>query len=571
MYIVDHLLTQYGVDPDVTALVDDVEIFLIPVVNPDGYAYSWTSGNRYWRKNRRDNEGSPCYGVDPNRNWELGWGGSGSSGDPCSETYRGTAGFSEPCTQAMEAFYIAHPNLVASIDFHSHGEYILYPWAYQSGPCGDDGMHQEVGEVMQSLIAAVHGWNYTLGSIYDDLYPAAGGSVDWSWGDQGVLSYTIELRGPDFVIPPSEILPNSEEILPAALYLTEWCASPVKFIFPDGLPQMVQANEETPVSVNITVWGGAPIEPGTEKLFARIGSDDPFTAYDLTDLGDGSYEGMLPAAPCGRQIQYYFQAETTNDLTFTSPDDAPASYYAVEAWEIEVAFADDMEDDLGWTVGDVDDDATTGIWNRMDPEGTAAQPEDDHTPPPGVKCWVTDGESGGSIGAYDVDDGKTTLFTPTLDLSDTGDPMISYWRWYSNDEGSAPNADIFVIDISPNDGDDWINVETVGPAGPEASGGWFYHEFSVADFIEPTAQVKMRFIASDESSGSIVEAAIDDFTIMEIGCPCPGDFDGDGDVDTADLLFLLGAWGTPDGDMDGDDDTDTADLLALLAAWGECP
>ena len=52
---------------------------------------------------------------------------------------------------------------------------------------------------------------------------------------------------------------------------------------------------------------------------------------------------------------------------------------------------------------------------------------------------------------------------------------------------------------------------------------------------------------------------------------CPADFDGDGDVDTADLLFLLGAWGTPDGDVDGDGDTDTADLLALLAAWGECP
>ena len=52
---------------------------------------------------------------------------------------------------------------------------------------------------------------------------------------------------------------------------------------------------------------------------------------------------------------------------------------------------------------------------------------------------------------------------------------------------------------------------------------------------------------------------------------CPADFDGDGDVDTTDLLFLLGAWGTPDGDVDGDGDTDTADLLALLAAWGECP
>jgi hypothetical protein len=55
------------------------------------------------------------------------------------------------------------------------------------------------------------------------------------------------------------------------------------------------------------------------------------------------------------------------------------------------------------------------------------------------------------------------------------------------------------------------------------------------------------------------------------GDACPADFDGDGDVDTADLLFLLGAWGTPDGDVDGDSDTDTADLLALLAAWGECP
>ena len=52
---------------------------------------------------------------------------------------------------------------------------------------------------------------------------------------------------------------------------------------------------------------------------------------------------------------------------------------------------------------------------------------------------------------------------------------------------------------------------------------------------------------------------------------CPWDFDGDGDVDTADLLHLLGAWGTPDGDVDGDGDTDTADLLDLLGHWGECP
>jgi len=65
---------------------------------------------------------------------------------------------------------------------------------------------------------------------------------------------------------------------------------------------------------------------------------------------------------------------------------------------------------------------------------------------------------------------------------------------------------------------------------------------------------------------------VEDYTVIVIeGQECPADFDGDGDVDTADLLHLLGAWGTPDGDVDGDGDTDTADLLALLAAWGECP
>ena len=58
--------------------------------------------------------------------------------------------------------------------------------------------------------------------------------------------------------------------------------------------------------------------------------------------------------------------------------------------------------------------------------------------------------------------------------------------------------------------------------------------------------------------------------IITVESPCPADFDGDGDVDTADLLSLLGGWGTGDGDVDGDGDTDTADLLALLGSWGAC-
>jgi hypothetical protein len=81
-----------------------------------------------------------------------------------------------------------------------------------------------------------------------------------------------------------------------------------------------------------------------------------------------------------------------------------------------------------------------------------------------------------------------------------------------------------------------------------------------------------RFIndpcTADTGSG---EPPVVDMGAYEFQPPCPCDLDCDGDVDSADLLFLLGAWGTGAGDVDGDADTDTADLLALLAAWGECP
>ena len=86
-----------------------------------------------------------------------------------------------------------------------------------------------------------------------------------------------------------------------------------------------------------------------------------------------------------------------------------------------------------WSSGASGDTATTGIWTRVDPVGTAAQPEDDHTPA-GLKCWVTgQGSAGGGLGDNDVDNGKTTLLTPILDLTSYPDPHISYWRWYSND------------------------------------------------------------------------------------------------------------------------------------------
>jgi hypothetical protein len=188
---------------------------------------------------------------------------------------------------------------------------------------------------------------------------------------------------------------------------------------------------------------------------------------------------------------------------------------------------DNLEIDRGWTVGAGDDTATTGVWERVDPVGTDAQPEDDHTTDPGVFCFVTgQGQVGGGLGDDDVDGGKTTLFSPLLDVSGYTDPYIGYWRWYSNNTGSTPNTDVFTVDVSDDAGANWSNVEVVGPAGPEAGGGWFFHIFRVADEVTPTAEVMLRFIAADDGEGSLVEAAIDDLVVIDcVGCvlPIPGE------------------------------------------------
>lgn len=210
--IADTLAREYGSDPQITDALDALEIFVVPVVNPDGYAYTW-SGDRYWRKNTRGG-----HGVDLNRNFSFQWGGGGSSGDVSAEDYRGNGPLSEPESQALNAYFQTKPNAVAHIDFHSFSELILYPWGYQYGAAPDEADLSELAQDMSSAIQATHGAYYDpiQGS---DLYPADGVIDDWAYAEFGMMSFTIELRGSDFVVPASQILPSCEENLEATLVL----------------------------------------------------------------------------------------------------------------------------------------------------------------------------------------------------------------------------------------------------------------------------------------------------------------------------------------------------------------
>lgn len=230
MWVAESLVANYGADPYYTDLVDRVEWIFVPVVNPDGYAFTWTN-NRYWRKNRRP---APTpngrIGVDLNRNWGHMWGfGSGASTNPGSDTYMGPSAFSEPETAAMHDFALATPQLRAHNDMHSYSEMVLFPWGWTGLASPDHGTFSLLGDEMADRIRDYRGRSYSVGPIYTTIYPVSGGSVDYFYGDRGVWSFSYELYGNSFNPSPAQIRPNAEETLSATLLLGEFVADRYTF------------------------------------------------------------------------------------------------------------------------------------------------------------------------------------------------------------------------------------------------------------------------------------------------------------------------------------------------------
>ncbi len=222
LYIAEQLITQYDTNSEIRDYVDSVEFLIVPVANPDGYQYSWTN-ERLWRKNRRGG-----YGVDLNRNWGYEWGGPGSSRFTFSETYRGDAPFSEPETQVLRDFINANPNIEAYCDVHSYSQLILWPWGYTSQLSFAEHAFDHVGHEQQASIFDVHGEFYTAGPTYTTIYPASGVACDWVYGGAGALGFSYELRDTGqfgFILPPGQIIPNGEEILPAILDLADYAVT----------------------------------------------------------------------------------------------------------------------------------------------------------------------------------------------------------------------------------------------------------------------------------------------------------------------------------------------------------
>jgi murein tripeptide amidase MpaA len=569
-YIASKLADDFGSDSRVTEMINNTRIVIVPVMNPDGYLYTW-SNERFWRKNRRNN-GDGTFGVDLNRNWGYEWGGEGASPFSSDDTYHGPQAFSEPETQVMRDLAMSFgDSLVSHIDFHTYSQLILWPFGYAEGvqtPEPDRTFFDELSTALSDEIQAFSGVFYNpIQSV--DLYPAAGTCSDWHYGDLGAKSLTFELRpasgaGFDgFDPPPSIILPTAQENYEAAKLFVERTTLPVSL----GVDAPDTVASDSPAAVTLTVSDIIDSHvPSSVTMRVRIGSSGSYTDIPMNVVSDNAYSADLPGAPCDSVIEFSFQVDTASGDTISFPNSGVLSALAQD---FQVSFEDDMEIDTGWVIGQASDSATTGIWNRMDPEGTDAQPENDHTPGSGTDCWVTDGLSGATLGDRDIDGGATTLMSPLLDAVSLGeDAELVYWRWYSNDAGASPNNDSMTIEISNDVGNSWTTLEVVS----ENANQWVEARFRIADFVEPTDMIRVRFIASDLGDGSIVEAGVDDLRIESVGCSSnPADLNNDGILDFFDVSQFLKAYNASDpiADFNGDGIINFFDVSSFLGYFNQ--
>ncbi len=565
MYIADQLVNGYGVNPRVTALLDRAWVDVIPVVNPDGYVYTWTT-NRLWRKNRRPNTDG-TFGVDLNRNWSFQWGGGGASTNPNDETYRGVAPFSEPESAAMRDYFIANTALAGHIDFHSYSQLVLSPWGYTTALAPNNDAFLALGNEMKDAIRRTNGVSYTAGPIASTLYIASGSSVDHAYGQHGVPSYTIEVRDTGtfgFVMPASEILPNATENFAAAMELADSTVDGAVIRFPLGAPTTVNYDAPAPIVVEVRAIRGSIVDGGV-TLHSRLVGAAAFATTTMSAQGNGLFAAPFGSTPCGASREWFITAVST--VGSARWPHLPVLAQSTTATATLITYEETFETNLAWTVGAAGDAATSGVWTRVDPVGTLAQPENDSVDV-GALCYITgQGVAGGAVGAADLDGGITTLTSPILDASHP-ESTVSYRRWYSNNQGSAPNADSMPIAISSDGGVTWITLEDVS----ENASAWVEKSFRVADFVTPSANVRLRFQARDLATGSVVEAGVDFVRVLTSGCPetgDPADLNNDGAVDSQDLAMLLNNWGNPGvGDIDGNGAVESADLAVVLNNWG---
>ncbi|XP_005813105.1 carboxypeptidase A1-like [Xiphophorus maculatus] len=224
VWTANKIATDYDTDASLTAVLKTMDIYMLIVANPDGYVFSHTN-DRMWRKTRSPNSGSVCVGVDPNRNWDAGFGGPGASTNPCSETYQGSSAHSEIEVKNIVNLIQSHGNFKSFISVHAYSQLLMYPYGYTCRSAADQAELDSVGRAAVQKLTSLYGTTYKVGNICTIIYQASGGSIDWSY-DVGIkYSFAFELRDTGrygFILPADQIIPTASETWLALKHIMEY-------------------------------------------------------------------------------------------------------------------------------------------------------------------------------------------------------------------------------------------------------------------------------------------------------------------------------------------------------------
>ena len=506
LYFMYYLLEHYGSDPEVTYLVDNREMYFVPVLNPDGYVYNETTnpgGGGFWRKNRRDNGGN-VFGVDLNRNYGYEWAydDQGSSPNPSSDTYRGPGPFSEPETAAVRDFS-AGREFRAALNYHSYGDLWIYPWGYRpSFYTPDSALFVDAAREMTRENGYLYGTgDQTVG------YVVNGDSDDWMYGEQELkpktFAFTPEV-GPRFWPSQDEIIPLADENVEANLELAWFAgANPNVDAFTvaetHGAPNgHLDPGEPGAVTVSLQNLGQEALSGARARIVSTnsaLGIENgafgpPFSlgAFETTALGPLSF-ALGAEAPLG--LQEGLALEIEFDGTAVRRPIGPIV--------------------VGTPVAVFSDDASSaGAWDTGSGWGLTGS----NTSPPSA---FTDSPSG------DYPNGTTNALTLSepLDLSGGASPQLRFMaRW-----DIESNWDFVQIRAS-TDGANWTplagtrtrsgsgdGVQPTGEPGYDgAQGEWVEELVDLGAFAgEPEVYLQVRL----RSDGSVTEDGfyVDDLAV----------------------------------------------------------
>lgn len=286
-YIVERLAKALalGVQP-YASILTKVEVIVVPMVNPDGYAQV-RAGESLWRKNVRPKlPGSSCVGVDLNRNWGFQFGEDNNGVvDPCEDNYSGPAPFSEPETQALRQLVLESEGILAHLDIHSYGQLVLGPWSYGTTPPADCARVNRIGLAYAQDVSATNQnviYKYSVAYRNNLLYTASGTMADWMFA-RGVMSFTVEVRPSinenddvfeSFQLPKNEILPACRENFAGLQRL-------LVFVYNDTLP--IVAEELNFPEPNTENGGNCslPIPKSEENIDTQTAHTTPMYAVGI--------------------------------------------------------------------------------------------------------------------------------------------------------------------------------------------------------------------------------------------------------------------------------------------------